>query len=390
MLPCHLIPLGKLIVESKQQIRMNDIVLQFQERKYDHLECAVCLEPTSVEDIALTPCAHKFCAECVINVLDCASATREASGFCPECREAFTRSELTLLGDAKEIKEQCSNLIKKDEEISSKKEVIVVSTEVNGFRLTAKDIFSTTTDSNARRINYRTLSNKKKIEQQSRYPTIPLDFLNSFLDASSRVGTKISRLLEEVNIMMRKGVKTKCVVFSQFLDSLSIASQEMEARGIRFVKVDGTMKQHQRADALFDFSSDPNIRVFLLSMRAGAAGLNLMAADHCFILDAPMNSAIEEQAIDRIHRIGQTRPVVVKRFIIKNSVEERILTCRRNLAADHLQGTLIDGTGIMPDEQTVLECPPPKRTQHGDRSLQRLHFIEALFGYSSKSRITLT
>jgi SNF2 family DNA or RNA helicase len=73
----------------------------------------------------------------------------------------------------------------------------------------------------------------------------------------------------------------------------------MAARGIRFVRVDGKMKQHQRADALLDFSSDPNIRVFLLSMRAGAAGLNLMAADHCFILDAPMNSAVEEQAIDR-------------------------------------------------------------------------------------------
>ena len=99
----------------------------------------------------------------------------------------------------------------------------------------------------------------------------------------------------------------------QFMGVLDVAACELAARGIRFVRVDGTVKQHQRADALLDFASEPDIRVFLLSMRAGAVGLTLTAADHCFILDIPQNAAVEEQAIDRIHRIGQTREVKVKR-----------------------------------------------------------------------------
>mmetsp|Transcript_25407 Transcript_25407/g.27248 ORF Transcript_25407/g.27248 Transcript_25407/m.27248 type:complete len:160 (+) Transcript_25407:1194-1673(+) len=156
------------------------------------------------------------------------------------------------------------------------------------------------------------------------------------------------------------------------------------------------MKQHQRADALLEFSSNPYTKVFLLSMRAGAAGLNLMAADHCFILDPPQNTAIEEQAIDRIHRIGQTRPVIVKRFIIKDSVEERILSNRRSLAADHPNlSTVIDGVGIMVDELEPRQTKRPRldSTNYDNGSeanasfCQRFILLEALFGCSSTARV---
>jgi hypothetical protein len=277
------------------QFRMREAVLQFHEGEIDLLECPVCLEPTGEADIALTPCAHKFCAECIVNVLDGASTTREAKGHCPECRDVMTRSELTFLGDAKEAGEQ--NNAKKEEKKMGATEV---STEVNGFHLMAKDIqVSAATGSATRRVCYNFLTDTEKRQQKACCYTLSPNFLAAREEASSCLGTKISRLLEEVKAMTQKDPKSKCVVFSQFLGTLDIASQEMTARGIRFVRVDGNMKQHQRADALLDFSSDPNIRVFLLSMRAGAAGLNLMAADHCFILDAPMNSAVEEQAIDR-------------------------------------------------------------------------------------------
>ena len=94
---------------------------------------------------------------------------------------------------------------------------------------------------------------------------------------------------------------SKCVVFSQFGAVLDVAAEELGRAGIRFVRVEGCRKGYQRdqrADAVLDFSADPGVRVLMLSMRAGAAGLNLIAADHCFIMDAVINSVVEERAIN--------------------------------------------------------------------------------------------
>ena len=77
------------------------------------MECPVCLEATGEADIALTPCAHKFCAECILGCLSSMSASREPTGVCPECREKIKRSELTFLGDAKDI---CKPVAQSDED----------------------------------------------------------------------------------------------------------------------------------------------------------------------------------------------------------------------------------------------------------------------------------
>lgn len=138
-------------------------------------------------------------------------------------------------------------------------------------------------------------------------PSMPKQLLKKYYSASRSVGTKVAQLLQEIEAMVVADPKSKCVVFSQFTGVLDVASEELQSRGIKPVRVDGSVAQHERADALLDFQSDPEIRVFLLSMRAGAVGLTLTAADHCFILDTPTNAAVEEQAIDRIHRIGQLR-----------------------------------------------------------------------------------
>merc|ERR1712087_1006292 len=125
--------------------------------------------------------------------------------------------------------------------------------------------------------------------------------------------------------------------------------------------------------------------------RAGAAGLNLMAANYCFLIDPAENSAIEEQAIDRIHRIGQTRPVFVKRLIIKDSIEERILENRRSLSADRpAASTQLDGAGVLEEED--CEQQSKKRDRHedendmGEKRFQRLRQLEALFGCSATVR----
>ena len=157
------------------------------------------------------------------------------------------------------------------------------------------------------------------------------------------------------------------------------------------------MKQHQRADNIASFTNDPSTKVLLLSIKAGAAGLNLVVANHCFLMDPCLNSAAEEQAIDRVHRIGQTRPVIVKRLIIKDSVEERILENRRSLAADRpIASALVDGVaGVEENEAAFIEDRKNRgqgqqedaRDIDGHR-FQRLQQLEALFGCSaSASRI---
>ena len=274
--------------------RMRDTIMMIQDG--DCIECPVCLEPTRHCDIALTPCAHKFCAECIVNVLDGASSSREAKGRCPQCREVVRRSELTFLSnllDTGEKKKLEGDEDKKPSAASS------VSAEVNGFQFNSKDILGAATGSSTPRFNYEYLTETEKRLQRAFCYSLTPEFLADHEVASSCIGTKTSRLIEEIKIMLDKDPKSKCVVFSQYLGALDIASEELQVRGIRFVRIDGKMEQHKRADALLDFSSNPNTRVFFLSMRAGAAGLNLIAADHCFILDAPMNSSVEEQAIDR-------------------------------------------------------------------------------------------
>ena len=85
------------------------------------------------------------------------------------------------------------------------------------------------------------------------------------------------------------------------------------------------MNNQQREKSINTFKEDPEVKIFLISMKAGGLGLNLTVASTVFLLDPWWNPATEDQAIDRVHRLGQTRDVVITRFVIKNSIEERIL-----------------------------------------------------------------
>lgn len=264
----------------------------------------------------------------------------------------------------------------------------VSNVDINGFNLSIKDTLAVASGTSDRRVVYEPLNDSQKRQQRAFCYTLPPEFLTAWNAGSNAIGTKIARLLEEIKLMIRKDPTAKAVVFSQFLGTLNVAGQEMAVRDVGYARVDGMMKQHHRADAIHSFTNDPNTRVLLLSMRAGAAGLNLMAANHCFLMDAAMNSAVEEQAIDRIHRIGQTRPVFVKRLIIKDSIEERILKTRRSLAADRpTTSTQLDGAGLMEAEENFGKHK--KRDRHedendmGEKRFQRLRELEVLFDCSA-------
>ncbi|MCA8956129.1 MAG: DEAD/DEAH box helicase, partial [Planctomycetes bacterium] len=114
----------------------------------------------------------------------------------------------------------------------------------------------------------------------------------------------------------------KALVFSQFTSLLALLKPHLDARGIDYEYLDGKTRNRQaRVDR---FQEDPQCRVFLISLKAGGVGLNLTAADYVFLLDPWWNPAVESQAIDRTHRIGQTQRVFAYRLIAKDTVEERV------------------------------------------------------------------
>lgn len=133
--------------------------------------------------------------------------------------------------------------------------------------------------------------------------------------------SKIRLLLETLDGAIPHG--HKALVFSQWTSLLDLVEPHLKTAGIDFIRLDGTTRDRQ---AVVDtFQSDDGPPVMLISLRAGGTGLNLTAADHVFLLDPWWNPAVEDQAADRAHRIGQENPVLVHRLVAKDTVEERIL-----------------------------------------------------------------
>ena len=119
----------------------------------------------------------------------------------------------------------------------------------------------------------------------------------------------------------------KVLVFSQFVKQLNIYRDHFDTEGIPYVYLDGSTQN--RGDVVKQFQEDERTRVFLISIKAGGVGLNLTEADYVFILDPWWNPAVEQQAIDRTHRIGQKKNVFIYKFITKDSVEEKIVALQQ-------------------------------------------------------------
>jgi len=129
----------------------------------------------------------------------------------------------------------------------------------------------------------------------------------------------------------------KALIFSQFLGMLALIRAKLEELGIKYEYFDGSTAAPDREKAIQSFQNDNDVRVFLISLKAGGVGLNLTAADYVYIIDPWWNPAVEQQAIDRTHRIGQTKNIFAYRMICKDTIEDKILLLqekKRALAKD--------------------------------------------------------
>jgi superfamily II DNA or RNA helicase len=146
----------------------------------------------------------------------------------------------------------------------------------------------------------------------------------ALIDKARRSGessAKLDMLLPQLREVFDEGHKT--LVFSQFTSMLSLVKQRLDEEAIPYAYLDGRTRDRQAR--VQQFQDDPDCKVFLISLKAGGLGLNLTAADYIFLLDPWWNPAVESQAIDRAHRIGQTRPVFAYRLIARDTVEEKVL-----------------------------------------------------------------
>ncbi|GFP98032.1 putative swi/snf-related matrix-associated actin-dependent regulator of chromatin subfamily a member 3-like 2 [Phtheirospermum japonicum] len=213
------------------------------------------------EDAVLTPCAHRLCRECLL-----ASWRGSTSGLCPVCRAII-------------VKAQAQPMLHRtvERKTISKQELITAPTD-------------------------------------SRFQ---VDVDKNWVESS-----KVSALMHELGILQSAG--SKSIVFSQWTAFLDLLQIPLSRNNIKFLRLDGTLNQQQRERVIKQFSEEDDIKVLLMSLKAGGVGINLTAASNAFVMDPWWNPAVEEQAVMRIHRIGQTKSVSIKRFIVKGTVEERM------------------------------------------------------------------
>ncbi|CAM0906028.1 unnamed protein product [Alopecurus aequalis] len=154
---------------------------------------------------------------------------------------------------------------------------------------------------------------------------------------------------EEIRNMVEHDGSAKGIVFSQFTSFLDLIEFSLHKSGIKCVQLNGKMNMAEKGRAIDTFINDPDCRIFLMSLKAGGVALNLTVASHVFLMDPWWNPAVESQAQDRIHRIGQFKPIRSMRFVIKDTVEERILQLQEK------KQLVFDGTvGDSPEAMSKL------------------------------------
>nr|XP_033469176.1 transcription termination factor 2 [Epinephelus lanceolatus] len=155
--------------------------------------------------------------------------------------------------------------------------------------------------------------------------------------------TKISAIISELKAIRQKGTDQKSVIVSQWTSMLSIVAVHLQRMGLRYAVIDGSVNPKRRMDLVEEFNNNPDgPQVMLVSLCAGGVGLNLIGGNHLFLIDMHWNPALEDQACDRIYRVGQRKDVTIHRFVCDGTVEEKISTLqmkKKELAQNVLSGT---------------------------------------------------
>ncbi|KAL9008626.1 MAG: hypothetical protein Q9173_006270 [Seirophora scorigena] len=242
-------------------------------------ECPICAEEPMVEP-AVTGCWHSACKQCLLEYIEHQKDKQELP-LCFNCREPINQRDIF-------------EIVREDHDAYLSADDLYSATPPDSTSPPSTDRKSTAAKTSLRRIG-------------------------------SSSSAKIAALLTHLKSIRHSSPSTKSVVFSQFTSFLDLIGLALARAHIPFLRFDGTMSQKLRASTITTFTESPKGMVLLLSLRAGGVGLNLTAAQRVFMMDPWWSFAVEAQAIDRVHRMGQESAVKVVRFVVRASIEGRML-----------------------------------------------------------------
>ncbi|ODV59248.1 translocase ULS1 ASCRUDRAFT_37902 [Ascoidea rubescens DSM 1968] len=261
------------------------------------LTCSVCYDEILTSNaIFLSPCGHTCCKDCCDEYFrqhgEVSDSTELISAKCPDCQSLCR-------------KQDCFNypaFLKYSE--SQRRNQSIQVTELESE---AKELF----------LKYVNLSNSVQMKV----------FSDVFKERSGYIilSAKMKKCLEVIKNIELKHPDEKILVFSQFTLFFELLTKVLMENDIEFLRYDGSMSMNTRDDTVRRFYTDSSKKLMLISLKAGNVGLTLTCASHVIIMEPFWNPYVEEQAMDRVHRIGQMKTVYVHQILVENTVEDRII-----------------------------------------------------------------
>jgi SNF2 family DNA or RNA helicase len=284
----------------------------------------------------LTKCSHLLCGRCFRGLKD-QQQQQAATIQCPLCMQ-------TLQGyaDVLQVKPWPASVA--SSAVGKSKKSKAVSGNENGTstsNVAADDdatMFTTAvaaTDATKSQMQNKqqSLAEAAALLHNSMFPARSLE--------RSEMSAKFKALINDLNTHFNPADSspTKSVVFSQWTGLLNLLEPHLKSANLQFTRLDGSLTLQARQAVVTRFRNDPKVAVMLMSLKAGGVGLDLCCANRIYLLDPWWNPSVEQQAIDRVHRLGQTKPVETVRLFIKGSIEENILALQEkksNMAKEAL------------------------------------------------------
>ncbi|KAI3649497.1 hypothetical protein MP228_005129 [Amoeboaphelidium protococcarum] len=352
--------------------------------------CSQCMEYVTQQDCQnwclVTRCSHLFCSKCADEMLD-ADANQ-----CPACDQMIKLSTSALSARKPDV-----HRIPFDQLPS-----VVQNGNNRDGRTTPGSASSSQASSSSRQLtianrvdggddddDIRVVGNDLDAELRQREDIELFGLVNDDPQYNGRY-SKIECLKKEtlsakfqyVLKDLLQHLDTKSVIFSQWTTCLNILEHHLNRHGVKFTRLDGQCNLAQRQEALQQFKNDQSVHVLIMSLKAGGVGINLTCATRVYLMDIWWAQASEQQAIDRVHRLGQTHPVTCIRVIVSNSIEENVLNLQKRkaeiaqmaLSDKKLAGLNGNNDGTAEedaDNQIDVKGKGPKKRERAKRRLDR-------------------
>ncbi|KAJ1981258.1 hypothetical protein H4R33_005281 [Dimargaris cristalligena] len=317
--PGHRSGWQRLSLEAKSQLDRADLT---------SILCLLC-DDISTNPVILSPCGHIYCEECVETQVN--NHIEDSEPACPRCQHRFSLKQAIPVGLLATSSHMMLGLSSNAPSLSK-----ILPLALGTSTITTRSRTNGSGGVGTRSGNRRNGtsgggggggggSGGGGIQPITHYDDDGANSTHGLSPSSFIPSSKIIRTLRIIRETRADQPTDKFVVFSQFTQMLLLVSRALAREHIPHFIFDGSVAPMEREDMVKQFYDRPDVPVMLISMKCGSVGLNLCCANHVILLDLWWNPALEDQATDRVHRIGQTKPVTVHRITIPDTIEDRIL-----------------------------------------------------------------